>query len=223
MSKTVLVVAAHADDEALGCGGAIVRHVADGDVVYAVFMADGVSSRSLVDEVDISNRNTAAEQARKILGIRQNIYLSFPDNQLDSIPLIDVVQQLELIIHELKPSIIYTHHHGDLNVDHQISSQAVMTACRPMPGCSVREIYAFEVMSSTEWAAQNKEPFLPNYFVDISNQINTKLDALRAYELEMRDAPHSRSLQNLNHLACYRGNTVGVAAAEAFMVLRAVR
>lgn len=223
MNKTVLVVAAHTDDEALGCGGTIARHVAEGDSVFAVFMADGVTSRAQANQSDLLNRNCAAENARKILGIRKNFYLGLPDNRLDSLPLIDVIQHLEPIIHELKPSIVYTHHHGDLNVDHRIAHQAVLTACRPMPGNNVRAIYAFEVMSSTEWATPVSEPFVPNHYVDISSQLGKKLDALRAYQLEIRAAPHSRSVEHLKYLAHHRGHTVGLMAAEAFVTVRTIQ
>lgn len=221
--KTVLIVAAHTDDEALGCGGTIARHVSEGDVVYAVFMADGVSSRAQADQKDLADRESAAERARKVLGIRENFYLGLPDNRLDSLSLIEVIQSLEPIIRKLAPSIIYTHHCGDLNVDHRITHQAVLTACRPMPGSSVREIYAFEVMSSTEWATSTAEPFLANHYVDISGHLATKLEALKAYQLEMREAPHSRSVEHMAHLAHHRGHTVGVAAAEAFVTVRSIR
>lgn len=220
--KTILVVAAHTDDEALGCGGTIARHVAEGDTVYAVFMADGVSSRVGADQADLTRRMQNAENARVILGIKENYYLGLPDNRMDSIPLIDVVQQLERILDKLKPSIVYTHHHGDLNIDHRITHQAVMTACRPLPGSSVKEIYAFEVMSSTDWATSTAEPFLPNYFVNISSQLSIKRAAINAYYQEMRKEPHSRSEQHLMSLASHRGQTVGVLAAEAFVSVRVV-
>lgn len=222
MSKTVLVVAAHADDEALGCGGTIARHVAEGDTVHAVFLADGISSRQSVDAKALSQRQAAAEQARQILGIASHTFLGLPDNRLDAMPLIDVIQPLEQVIRQISPQVIYTHHYGDLNVDHRVAHQAVMTACRPQPGCGVREIYAFEVMSSTEWASAGLMPFLPNMFVDISGFLPTKLKALQAYALEMRPAPHSRSTEHLSALARHRGCCVGVDAAEAFMVLRVV-
>lgn len=221
--KTILVVAAHTDDEALGCGGTIARHVAEGDSVFAVFMADGVTSRAQADQNDLEIRNCAAEKARGILGIRENYYLGLPDNRLDSLPLIEVIQRLEPIIHKLKPNIIYTHHHGDLNVDHRIAHQAVLTACRPMPGSSVKAIYAFEAMSSTEWATPIADPFAPNHYVDISGQLCKKLEALEAYQLEMRDVPHSRSVEHLELLARHRGYSVGLSAAEAFVTVRTVR
>lgn len=222
MTNCVLVVAAHTDDEALGCGGTIARHVAEGDTVYAVFMADGVTSRAGASKEDLRGRNVAAENAKEILGIKENFYLGLPDNRMDGTPLIDVVQKLEPIIDKLKPNIVYTHHYGDLNVDHRITFQAVMTACRPLPGSSVRAIYAFEVMSSTEWATPTVESFLPNYFVDISAYLSIKSEALNAYHLEMRKAPHSRSMQHLKSLATHRGQTVGVLAAEAFVSIRVV-
>ena len=223
MSKTVLIVAAHTDDEVLGCGGTIARHVSEGDVVYAVFMTDGVSSRAQVDQNDLAMRYSAAEQARNILGIKENYYLGLPDNRLDSLPLIEVIQLLEPIIQEVKPNTIYTHHHGDLNIDHSITHRAVMTASRPLPGNCVREIFAFEVMSSTEWATPNAAPFIPNHFVDISRQLNKKINALKAYEVEMRKIPHSRSVEHIEHLAHHRGHTVGVMAAEGFVTIRLLR
>lgn len=221
--KAVLVVAAHSDDEALGCGGTVARHVAEGDVVYAVFLADGVSSRQQGGGFELEQRNAAAEKASKILGISKNYYFGLPDNRLDSLPLIEVVQQLEPIISQLRPEIVYTHHHGDLNIDHRITHQAVMTVCRPMPGSTVRQIHAYEVMSSTEWATPTHSPFLPNCYVDISDFLAIKLEALKAYQFEMREEPHSRSLKHLEYLARHRGNTVGVAAAEAFVTLRSLR
>ncbi len=222
MTNCVLVVAAHADDEALGCGGTIARHVAEGDTVYAVFMADGVTSRTGAGSEDLISRNSLADKARQILGIKETFYLSLPDNRMDTVPLIEVVQKLEKIIDMLRPNIIYTHHHGDLNIDHRVTNHAVLTACRPFPGSCVRAIYAFEVMSSTEWSTSSFHEFKPNYYVDISNQLGQKINALEIYKKEMRPSPHSRSLENLKYLAYHRGHAVGVNAAEAFVIVRIV-
>lgn len=221
--KTVLVVAAHADDEALGCGGTIARHVAEGDDVYAIFVADGVTSRIHAEQSDLAVRHAAAERAKEILGIRESFYLGLPDNCLDSIPLIDVVRKIEPYVSSIQPNTIYTHHHGDLNVDHRITHQAVMTACRPCPGSSVREIFTFEVVSSTEWASRGKMPFVPNMFVDVADYLSTKIQALVAYEAEMRSPPHSRCLENIENLARHRGYAVGVWAAEGFEVVRMLK
>lgn len=223
MSKTVLVIVAHADDEALGCGGTISKHTSVGDRVHVVIVADGVTSRVGAGDGEILRRQQATESARKILGISSNVFLGLPDNRLDSLALLDIVQPIEAIIEKISPEIVYTHHCGDLNVDHRLVHQAVMTACRPMPGCPVREILAFEVMSSTDWSGVGLLPFTPNLFVDISHQMDAKMRALEAYALEMRVAPHSRSVEHLRHLAQHRGCCMGVDAAEAFMVMRALR
>lgn len=223
MNNVVLVIAAHADDEALGCGGAMAKHAEQGDEVHVVFMADGVGSRGGALEASLQSRNAATESAMKILNVRSWQALGFPDNLMDSVPLLNIVQPLEAIIAKLAPRIIYTHHHGDLNVDHRITHEAVMTACRPVPGSTVHEILAFQVMSSTEWSGAGFVPFLPELYVDISAYQKIKRQALEAYGLEMRQVPHSRSVMHLNCLAQHHGNCVGVEAAEAFMVLRMIR
>ena len=178
--KTVLLIAAHADDEALGCSGTVARHVEEGDVVHLVLMADGVHSRKEASKEDLTQRIAASKRAQSILGVSSARSLDLPDNKMDSVPLLEIVQRLEPIIDEIRPSVIYTHHHGDLNIDHRLTHAAVMTACRPLPYLSVREIYGFEVLSSTEWAIQKTSPFLPDYLVDITQHLRIKLDALDA-------------------------------------------
>jgi len=222
MSKTVLIVAAHTDDEVLGCGGTIARHVAEGDNVYAVFLTDGVSSRLNFEESDLGLRESSAENARSILGIIKNYYFEFPDNRLDNIPLIDVIKKIEAIVDLIMPEIIYTHHNYDLNIDHRIAHQAVLTACRPIPGSTVQTIYTFEIMSSTDWQTPSSNSFQPIHFVDITDYLEIKENALNAYELEMRNVPHSRSVMHQKYLAYHRGFTVGVEAAEAFSIVRSI-
>ena len=221
MTKSVLVVAAHADDEVLGCGGTIARHVAEGDIVHVVFMADGVLSRrdSQMEE-KLQHRNQARDEALRILGVTHCHTLDFRDNCMDSVPLLDVVQALEPIVQQVRPKRVYTHHHGDMNIDHRVTHQAVMTACRPLPGSTVREILTFEIMSSTEWATPGVMPFTPNAFVDITNYMQIKIKALEAYKIEMRSAPHSRNIAHLETLARHRGYTVGIDAAEGFMICK---
>lgn len=222
MPETVLVVAAHADDEALGCGGTIARHVAAGDTVHVVFMTDGVGSRRGDVDTEAPRRQAASQRALQVLGVRSSRAFAWPDNEMDSVPLLQVVKPLEAHIAQLAPQVVYTHHAGDLNVDHRITAQAVMTACRPLPGSPVREILAFEVLSSTEWGHPGLAPFVPNVWVDISAHWATKLEAVHAYGEEMRAAPHSRSLANLEALATWRGHGAGLHKAEAFMLLRRV-
>lgn len=220
--KNILVVAAHPDDEVLGCGGTIAKHDFEGDKVHVVFMTEGIKSRTQFSEKDLIKRAEASKLAKTILNIETINSLRFQDNQMDDIPLLQIVQKLEEIISRIKPTIIYTHHYGDLNVDHQLTHNAVMTACRPIPNFIVKEIYGFEVLSSTDWANSQKFTFKPNYFVNISKYFSKKITAAKAYEEEMRDPPHSRSLKHIEVLAQHRGFSVGVEMAEAFEVYRII-
>ena len=212
----VLVVASHPDDEVLGCGGTIAKHVANGDEVHVAIMSTGVTSRD--DYGQGFELLDAAYESKMVLGYKPQWILEYPDNEMDSVPLLDIVKSVEAFVHNLKPDIVYTHHAGDLNIDHRITHQAVMTACRPLPGCSVKTILCFEVPSSTEWG----QGFEPNWFVDISDTWEKKRDALVAYMSEMREFPHPRSYDGVWHLANLRGATVGVEMAEAFMVARRI-
>jgi LmbE family N-acetylglucosaminyl deacetylase len=223
--KTILVVAAHPDDEVLGCGGTIAKHVKDGDDVSLIIMADGVSSR---DESNASKairkeRENMANESGKLLGLRGISFLGFPDNLMDSLSLLEIIKPLELLISKIKPDVIYTHHGGDLNIDHQITHRAVMTACRPQPSCSVKEVYSFEVNSSTDWSSRSiGTPFVPQKFVDISNEQETKMAALNVYHSEMRPYPHSRSFEAVIALDKYRGASIGCEYAEAYVVERLI-
>ncbi len=222
MTNSILVVAAHPDDEILGAGGTMAKHVAAGDQVHTVFMADGVTSREPDNTTnDCRKRNKAAFQAAAIIGTEEPFFLAMPDNRMDSIDLLEIVKPLESVIQGIKPTTIYTHHYGDLNIDHQITHKAVMTACRPQYSEQVRTILCFEVLSSTEWQTPNSgNAFEPNWFVDISNTFNLKLEALKPYVEEMREPPHSRSTVNINNQAGLRGSQIFTDFAEAFVLAR---
>ena len=223
MPKIVLIVAAHPDDEALGCAGVIAKHIASGDKVHVIFMTNGVGSRNTSSNIDIESRQMAAYKAANVLGIVSMQNFDFPDNKMDTPPLLNIVQSIESVINELQPQTIYTHHIGDLNIDHQITHKAVMTACRPQPGFCVKEVYAFEVLSGTEWSAPGVKPFSPNVYIDITDYIDIKKQALGFYSKEMRQPPHSRSINNTIRLNALRGNSVGVDYAEAFELIRMIR
>ncbi len=219
--NTILVVAAHGDDEVLGCGGVMARHAALGDAVHVLLLADGETSRGAGDT---NARQKAAQAAGKVLGVQSVTCLDLPDNRMDGLPLLDVVRKVENEVERTKPQIIYTHHGGDLNVDHQVVHRAVLTACRPLPSSTVREIYGFEVLSSTEWAStdQDATAFRPVRFVATDRYFERKVEALHCYETEMRDFPHARSYGAVEALAKLRGAQNGLAAAEAFTVLRQI-
>ena len=222
----VLVVAAHPDDEVLGCGGTIAQHSNSGDHVQVLIVAEGSTSRQqtrdraqIVDE--LSALAEAAQVAGSILGAAGVELLDLPDNRLDSWDRLDLIKRIEERVDHCQPDCIYVHHSGDVNVDHRRLHEAVVTACRPMPGHVVRRLLSFEVASSTEWQPPGSAPaFQPNWFVDISDQWERKREALMAYSSEMRDWPHARSLKAVEHLARWRGAQVGVEAAEAFSLLR---
>lgn len=219
MANVVLVVAAHSDDEALGCAGTMAKHIDSGDEVHVLFMTNGVGAReNHYDQIEL--RSNAAERVMGVIGVKSMDNCDFPDNSMDTIPLIEIIKKVENKIVEVKPNIIYTHHIGDLNVDHQVTHKAVITACRPQPGAFVKEIYTFEVLSSTEWQSPHLFPFVPNVFVDITSFIHIKKAALEVYADEMRQEPHSRSITNAINLCSLRGNTVGLKYAESFMLMR---
>lgn len=222
----ILVVAAHADDEVLGCGGTIAKYIKQGATVSVAILADGISSRSKdtfeLNE-QIKSRKNAALEANEILGVDHVSFGQFPDNRMDSVDLLDIVKYIEQLIEEYRPDAILTHHSNCLNIDHRIVSQAVITACRPQPNCLVKSILFFEIPSSTEWQINTFGIFSPNLFEDISDFMTKKIDALSAYSEEMREWPHPRSIDGVTHLAKWRGASVGVDAAEAFIVGRILK
>lgn len=224
MNKKVLVVAGHADDETLGCGGVIAGHIRDGDCVKVVVMADGVSSRGdMLDGLAQAERNRSFAAAMAVLGVTDIVELGYPDNRLDTIPLLELVVALESILKHFAAEVVYTHFPWDLNVDHKVATEAAMTACRPQPGGSVRQILFYEVLSATGWNSSACCPaFIPNYFVDVSECLALKMDALRCYDEEMRAFPHARSFEAVSALAKFRGASVGIEAAEAFILERQV-
>ncbi len=227
MSDKVLVIAAHPDDEVLGCGGTMARHAAGGHEVVSVIMAEGVTSRDAkrdrtARESELSELGEAARKANRVLGVHEVKLLDFPDNRMDSVDQLDINKAVERLIEEFLPNVIYTHHVGDVNIDHRKIHEAVITACRPIPGNhQVETILFFETPSSTEWQPPGSaEPFTPDWFIDITDSIDLKLEALKEYSSEMRPWPHARSLEAVEHLARWRGANVGVSAAEAFKLGR---
>ena len=220
--KSILVVAAHPDDEVLGCGGTIAKHILAGDNVAIIFMTNGESSRDDSPLDSTSNRRINCESALNILGVTNVIHFDFPDNMMDQVPLLDVTKSIEVAINKFSPSVVYTHFSGDLNIDHRITHQAVMTACRPQSWSPVKSIYCFEVLSATEWNSYSKSKFNPNKFIDVSGVWSTKVSALEEYSAELRSFPHSRSIETIMALSIYRGATVGLKKAEAFQIERII-
>ncbi len=224
---SILVVAAHPDDEVLGCGGTVAKLGASTPLHIAI-LGEGISSRHArredADPAEVEKLKNDGRAVARLLAARDVTFAGLPDNRFDSLALLDVVKVVESLVARYRPEVIYTHHPGDLNIDHLVTFRAVLTATRPAGDCPVRDIYAFEVASSTEWAfRQLQPPFQPNVFVDIAATIEKKVAAMAAYESEAREFPHPRSGKALRVQARHWGSVVGLQYAEPFQLIRSVR
>jgi LmbE family N-acetylglucosaminyl deacetylase len=224
--KKILIVAAHPDDEILGCGGTIARILTECTAeATTMILGEGVTSRDITRDRHIRGNeiDTLKEdmiKANKILGIKYVYSFDFPDNRFDTVPILDIVKVIEEVKNKFKPDIVFTHFANDMNIDHVITNKAVLTATRPMKDEITKEIYAFEILSSTEWNFPLK--FSPDYFVDISSSISKKQDAMAAYKTELRKFPHPRSLDGIELNAKYWGMRMGLDRCEVFQSLRKI-
>lgn len=228
MKTDMLVVAAHPDDEVLGCGGTIFRKAHEESDVFIAILGEGITSRyDNRKAADDSETETLHQNCRKVanlLNAKDLFMYNLPDNRFDTVPLLDITKLIEKLVQKIRPSVIFSHSGGDLNIDHVITHRAVMTAVRPMVQCPVKDIYAFEIPSSTEWAFQQFQPiFKPNVFFDISQSIDHKLEALACYDGEARIFPHPRSPEAIRSISRRWGSVVGLEYAEAFELVRMVR
>jgi len=222
----ILIVAAHPDDEVLGCGGTVSNLIKKGHKAYTLILGEGVTSR---DEKRDRNKRKAsldklkkeAIKANKILGIKDVFLYDFPDNRFDTVAFIDIVKVIERVKKDIKPDIIFTHYENDLNIDHQIVYKAVITATRPLPNETVKDIYSFEVLSSTGWNYPHE--FHPDAFFDITNTLKNKSIAMKVYKSELRRFPHQRSIDGIRVRSMYWGMQTGLAYAEAFKTVRTIR
>jgi len=217
MPRSVLVIAAHPDDELLGCGGTIALHTQLGDEVTAVIACEGESLRYGPGGV---GQKDNMQQAAQILGITNVHHLGFPDQRLDTMTLLEVIQPLERIVEEVQPSVVYCHHGGDINRDHQLLFQASLVATRPVQPF-IETVCAFDTASSTEWGYPRS--FLPDTWVDITATLEQKIRAMACYESEVRQYPHPRSLDALRYRARAWGNQHCMDAAEVFVTIRRTR
>ena len=219
--ERVVVIGAHPDDELLGAGGTLVRHVLAGDEVHAIVVADGARSRYPAEFAATLEKQ--ARRAAEVIGFTSLQLLSLPDQRLDTLPLIVLTQRLEGVLDEIDPNIVYTHFPEDVNADHGLVARCAWTACRPYSRPHVRKFAVFETPSSTEWAwPMPGRELRPNLFVDVTDTLETKIAAMECYETELRDYPHPRSSRALRERAAYWGSHVGRPAAEPFAVLREV-
>jgi len=226
MKKKILVIVAHPDDEVLGCGGTIARLVKEGKEVFTLILGEGITSRD--EKRNFKKRKEVitalkkqAEKANQILGVKKVFFHDFPDNRFDTVPLLDIIKSVEKIKNAIKPDTIFTHYEKDLNIDHQITHKVVLTAVRPLKGETVKEIYSFEVLSSTDFGCPLT--FSPNTFFDITKSLDRKIKAMKQYMSELKEWPHPRSLEGIKILAKSWGIKVGLKHAEAFKYVRGIK
>ena len=222
--ERVLVIAAHPDDETIGAGGTIARLGESGVETFALFLADGESSRLFGKtrrEIDtaVRLRRSQAIQALGLLGCNNQRFLDLPDNRLDTLPLLDIVKEVEPIVNSFQPNLILTHSSSDLNVDHKICLQVALIVGRPGKS-SINGVLSFEIPSSTDLAYRSASPFGPNISIDITGFLPRKLEALSKYSLEIPSTSHPRSLEAIERLARWRGDQNGMDASEVFEVQR---
>lgn len=221
-NKKILVIAAHPDDEVLGCGGTLLKHSKNNDKILLLFATDGESSRKSGSQKILYRKKQASKVAR-IINSQKPVFLNFPDNQLDKINMLKIAKIFAKIVDRFKPDIIYTHHYNDLNIDHRLTFEATMIACRPLVESSVKEIYCFEILSSSGWRGINNLAFKPNVYVDIKDYIRKKIDLMKIYEKEIRPSPHPRSIESITARAISRGTEVSLSYAESFELIRYIR
>lgn len=211
--KRVLVVAAHPDDELLGVGGTVAKHVQNGDIVHSVVMCEGESLRYKENV----GQDEAMKKAAQVLGVEEVRHLLFSDQRLDTYTLTEIIKPLEEISEEFKPNIIYCQFGGDINMDHKLLFEAANVAFRPIDPW-IEEFYAFYTLSSTEWGFPRT--FEPNTWIDISDTLEKKLEAFSCYKSEVRDYPHPRSLEAIRNAAGFWGNMCCMDKAEPFVLIR---
>lgn len=224
--KKILIIAAHPDDEVLGCFGTVARLIQEGNEAYTLILGEGKTSRD--DERIVENKrdeitvlNNEIQSANNLIGVKKVFVESFPDNRFDSVDLLDIIKVISKVKNEVRPDIIFTHYEHDLNIDHQITYRAVITATRPMEDECVKEIYSFEILSSTEW--NYPLSFSPDTFFDISDTLDKKVKAMKEYESELCEYPHPRSLEGIKLSAKYQGMRVGKRFVESFKSIRVIK
>jgi N-acetylglucosamine malate deacetylase 1 len=218
--KSVLVIAAHPDDEVIGAGGAIAAHAAAGDSVYVAILTEGASVQFPGDVDKVALKKRQAQEVAALLGARELFTADFPDQRLDVTPQLEVNRFVEGVARKVRPNLIYTHHFAELNADHRAAYEAAAVAARPFSLPSFERLLCYAVDTLTH--AGHAAPRF-NYYFDIEATLELKLRAMRVYETELRDYPHPRSLEALRNAALSAGAAVGLRAAEAFEMVLEVR
>lgn len=219
----IIVVAPHADDEILGCGATIAKHLSHGDKVYVIIATNAsIGAPELFNEESIEIVRKEAKNAHQILGVQKTYFLDFPAPALNSFPEYKISLQLSEIFKQINPNYLYLPHPGDMHQDHKAIYRASLVAARPIENNTITHIYCYETLSETDWSPLQESNFIPNHFVDVGQVFEKKLQAMQSFESQLKEFPNSRSLENIEALAKLRGATIGTERAEAFMVERQI-
>ncbi|AOT70137.1 PIG-L deacetylase family protein [Geosporobacter ferrireducens] len=211
----ILIIAPHPDDEVLGVGGTIAKYSNEGHEVY-VCIVTSAGDKDLLNVI-----RTEAENAHKILGVKETIFLDFPVVRLRETPIIQINSKILKVVEEIKPNIAFIPHKGDMHIDHVEVANSAMVALRPINNPQLKAIYAYETLSETEWNIPSVDNvFIPNVWIDISNTIKLKKKAMECYKSQLQEFPQPRSVEAIEALSKLRGSTVCVRSAESFMLIR---
>lgn len=213
----VLVISAHPDDEVIGAGGTIARHAARGDEIHWCVVTQGYSP-PWPEETLASTRRQILE-VQRFFRVRHTYFCGFPTVKLNTVPSMEIASSLQKIVEEARPEVVYAPPMTDLNLDHGIVCEAALVAVRPLPGCLVRRVLCYEIVTTARFGPV---PFMPNVFVDISDYLSDKLEAMSLYRTELRPFPHPRSLEGIRLFSQERGLSIGVGAAECFQLIREI-
>jgi N-acetylglucosamine malate deacetylase 1 len=218
--KNILVISAHPDDETLGVGGTILKHVANGDNVYWLIITNVLRNQGFSKE-RVESRQLEISKVEKMFGFKETFNLNYPTMTLSSSSLIKMIPEISSVFSEVKPEIIYTLNRSDAHSDHRVIFDAVMACTKSFRYPFIKQILMYECISETEFApALTEKVFLPNYFIDITNYLDKKNEIMKVFESEIAEHPFPRSLENIKALAHFRGASVGVKYAEAFQLLK---
>ena len=217
----VLVIAPHADDEVLGCGGTIARHSAAGDRVVVAVVTRGAPP--LFSDETVAQIRKETHEAHRVLAVSETVFLDFPAPQLDRVPMHEIADAIRGVVDRTQPDVVYLPHEGDIHLDHKIAYWATLVACRPVKSGTPARLLAYETLSETEWGAPgNRDAFTPNVYIDIASYIDVKTRAMGCFAGQLRPLPHPRSLETIGALARLRGSAAHLHAAEAFMLVREI-
>lgn len=220
--NNILIISVHPDDETLGCGGTILKHIKNIDNVFWLILTN-INDEKIWGKERIEQRQLEIEKVTSLFGFKKIIKLNYDTTKLDQLPLDELTKEISHVIKEVKPEVIYLHNRSDVHSDHRISFDAIISATKSFNHPYIKKILMYETISETEFApALQENVFIPNYFVDISEFIDKKIEIMRIYKSELKEHPFPRSERNIRALATFRGAQCGVDSAEAFMILKEI-